>query len=78
MAVTGHTFSQLMQTIRHGLSTAMVSKGEMKPAACGQTATQAPHRMQAFQSIMKTTGLGPGMAFSLNLAKLGTWVEITG
>jgi hypothetical protein len=40
----------------HGRSTAIVSKGEIKPAGWGQTATQAPHWIQAFQLMWKITG----------------------
>lgn len=56
MAVTGHILSQAMQAISHGVLTAIVSKGVVKPAGCGQTPTQAPHLMQAFQLMLNTTG----------------------
>ena len=56
MVVTGHISSQAMQAISQGVSTAMVSNGLIKPASCGQTATQAPQLMQAFQPIRKRTG----------------------
>jgi hypothetical protein len=56
MVVTGQICSQAMQTMWQGVSMAMVSNGEMKPAGCGQTATHAPHLMQAFQLMLKITG----------------------
>lgn len=56
MALTGQTVWQNMQAISQALFTAMVSKLLVKPASCGQTATQAPHLMQAFHSTSKTTG----------------------
>jgi hypothetical protein len=33
IAVTGQIFSQAMQAMSHGVSTAMVSNGDVKPAA---------------------------------------------
>lgn len=56
MALTGQTVSQNIQAISQALFTAIVSKLLVKPASCGQTATQAPHLIQAFQPISKTTG----------------------
>jgi hypothetical protein len=61
MAVTGQISSQARQTTLQGLSTAMVSNALIKPASSGQTAMQAPHRMQAFQSMLKTTGACVGI-----------------
>jgi hypothetical protein len=55
MVLTGHTASQNMQAISHGVFTAMVSKLLIKPASCGQTATQAPHFIQAFHPISNIT-----------------------
>ena len=51
MALTGQIFSQAMQAIWQVSPTAMVSKGLINPASKGQTATQAPQWMQAFQLI---------------------------
>lgn len=56
MAFTGQTVSQNIQAISQALFTAMVSKLLIKTATCGQTATQAPHLIQAFQPISITTG----------------------
>jgi len=56
MVLTGHIFSQAMQAISQIVFTAIVSKAEIKPGFCGQTATQAPQWMQAFHPIRKATG----------------------
>ena len=56
MAVVGQMGSQAMHAMSHGTPSAMVSNGVVKPGGCGHTATHAPHRMQAFQSMRKTTG----------------------
>ena len=56
MASTGQICSQIMQAMSQGVWTAMVSKSLMKPASCGQMATQTPQLMQAFQEMEKTTG----------------------
>ena len=55
IVLTGQMASQCMQAISQGIFTAMVSKALIKPASCGHTATQAPHLMQAFHPISKTT-----------------------
>jgi len=51
MVLTGQIASQAMQAISQGVFTAIVSKAEIKPGSCGQTATQAPQWMQAFHPI---------------------------
>jgi hypothetical protein len=51
IVLTGQMYSQAMQAMSQGVSTAMVSKSLMKPGRCGHTATQAPQWMQAFQPI---------------------------
>ena len=53
---TGQISSQAMQAMSQTSCTAMVSCSEVKPAGCGQTATQAPQLMQAFQPMSKMTG----------------------
>jgi len=56
MVVTGQISSQTMHAMSQGVFTAIVSKSLMKFTGCGQTATQAPQLIQAFQPILKTTG----------------------
>lgn len=56
MAVVGQMGSQARHAMPHGTPSAMVSNGVVNPAGCGHTATHAPHRMHAGQSIRKTTG----------------------
>ena len=56
MALVGQTATQYIHAIWQGVSTAMVSKGEWKGSRCGQTATQAPHWMQAGQLTSNMTG----------------------
>lgn len=43
IALVGHTSTQRMQTMWHGVSTAIVSNGEMNGSRCKHTAMQAPH-----------------------------------
>ena len=56
MALVGQTATQYIHAIWQGVSTAMVSKGEWKGSRCGQTATHAPHWMQAGQLTSNMTG----------------------
>ena len=51
IVVTGQISTHTMQAMSQGLLTAIVSKAEIKPASCGQTATQAPQLIQAFHPI---------------------------